>query len=100
MALYLKCHNKYMLKMANYNDTMESAYDIVVVGGGTAGCVIASRLSEEPDLHVLLIEAGEEKNDDPRVTTPGLYPYMLGDSSYAWQYTTEPQVRVGPFDHL
>jgi choline dehydrogenase len=39
--------------------TSVKEYDVVIVGGGTAGCVLASRLSENPNLQVLLIEAGK-----------------------------------------
>lgn len=66
--------------------------DIIIVGGGTAGLVVASRLSEDPSLQILVIEAGADRHDDPRVTTPGLAVSMLDDPIYNWQFLSEPQV--------
>jgi choline dehydrogenase-like flavoprotein len=50
--------------------------DIVIIGGGTAGLVLAARLSEDPTIYVLVLEAGGNHIDDPRVTTPGLLPSL------------------------
>lgn len=52
-------------------------YDYVVVGGGTAGCVIAARLTENPDITVGVIEAGENRMSDANVATPSLYPTLV-----------------------
>nr|CAD7260193.1 unnamed protein product [Timema shepardi] len=63
-------------------------YDFIVVGGGSAGAVVASRLSEIPDWNVLLIEAGGDPTIESEI--PLLYPY-LQKSEIDWQYKTEPQ---------
>jgi len=68
------------------------SFDIIIVGGGTAGLVVANRLSEDPALQVLVIEAGADRCDDPRITTPGLAVSLLGDPEYDWRFVSEPQV--------
>lgn len=68
-------------------------YDFVVVGGGTAGLVVASRLSEDPSQRILVIEAGSNNTDDPRVKTPALYSALMG-SEADWNFHTQPQVSV------
>lgn len=46
-------------------DFTKSSYDYVVIGGGTAGLVVAARLSENPDVSVAVLEAGANRLDDP-----------------------------------
>jgi choline dehydrogenase len=64
-------------------------WDIIIVGGGSAGCVMAHRLSANPHLHVLLIEAGESVQD-PDVAAPPAWPSLMG-GAYDWKYQSAPQ---------
>lgn len=50
-------------------------FDIIVIGGGSAGCAVAGRLSEDASLSVCLIEAGG-RNNGVRVKTPGFMPFL------------------------
>jgi choline dehydrogenase-like flavoprotein len=72
-----------------------ASFDIIVVGGGTAGCVLASRLSSISNLEVLLLEAGLDKNADPKVSTPLTSRSMFSDPKYDWNFRTIPQVGLG-----
>ncbi|KIW72222.1 hypothetical protein PV04_00432 [Phialophora macrospora] len=70
-------------------------YDFVVVGGGTAGLVVAARLTEDPNISVAVLEAGANRMDDPSVSTPSLYPTMIGRPQYDWCMTSIPQPNAG-----
>jgi len=64
-----------------------SEYDYVIVGAGSAGCVLAARLSEDPDARVLLLEAGGP-DDRPEAHIPFLWPLLL-KSGYDWDLLGE-----------
>lgn len=68
-----------------------SSYDYVIVGGGTAGMVVASRLSENPDHSVLVLEAGNFEEHNPNVTTITALGAAQG-THVDWQYQSIPQV--------
>jgi choline dehydrogenase len=68
-------------------------YDYIIVGAGSAGCVLASRLSENPDARVLLLEAGPPDTAD-EIHIPAAVN-LLFKSAYDWAYQTVPQDRAG-----
>jgi choline dehydrogenase len=69
-----------------------TVFDYVIVGAGSAGCVLANRLSEDPDARVLLHEAGPVDHAwDWRLHMPAALAYPLRSTRYNWAYESEPE---------
>ncbi|XP_014293282.1 glucose dehydrogenase [FAD, quinone] [Halyomorpha halys] len=77
------------------NCMSRTIFDFIVVGGGTAGCVVASRLSEVPEWNILLLEAG---NDPPLTTDVPMFHLSLQRTDIDWEHTTVRE--VGLFNGL
>ena len=71
-------------------EQLDDEYDYIVVGAGSAGSVVASRLSEDEDKTVLLLEAGGHYDENPLLHVP-LVLLDLQHSIHDWEYYTEPQ---------
>lgn len=66
-------------------------FDYLVVGGGTAGLVVAARLSEDPAVRVGVLEAGQYIPDDPNINVPGYFGRTIGNPALDWGFLTVPQ---------
>jgi choline dehydrogenase len=67
----------------------DTSFDYIIIGAGTAGCLLANRLSADPSKRVLLIEAGQ-KDDYHWIHIPVGYLYCIGNPRTDWLYRTEP----------
>ena len=78
--------------MADHN----GRYDYVIVGGGSAGCALANRLSADPGASVLVLEAGRRDwRFDVYIHMPAALSFPIGNRFYDWQYTSEPEPHMG-----
>jgi choline dehydrogenase len=68
---------------------VSEAYDYVIVGAGSAGCVLAGRLSEDPDVRVALVEAGGQ-DSQPEIHIPAAFPALF-KSGLDWDLLGEPE---------
>jgi choline dehydrogenase len=75
---------------------MAARFDYIIVGGGSAGSVLANRLTEDPAARVLLLEAGRSDwRIDPFIHMPAALTFPIGSRFYDWRYESEPE----PFMH-
>ena len=68
----------------------EAHYDYIIVGAGSAGCVLAARLTEDPQIRVLLIEAGP-RDRSWRIDMPSAVGSLLSSDRFNWNYVSDPE---------
>ncbi|KXN92643.1 L-sorbose 1-dehydrogenase [Leucoagaricus sp. SymC.cos] len=72
---------------------VKKEFDFIVIGGGTTGVALATRISDNPSLTVGIIEAGQFLIDN-NITIPGFYGRAFGNPNYDWNFVTEPDARL------
>jgi choline dehydrogenase len=80
--------------MAGNDNREKIECDVVVVGGGSAGCVVASRLSADSNLKVVLLEAGPDDRSW-RIAMPSALDSLISGTDFNWAYQTQPEPELG-----
>src|SRR5664280_2273741 len=75
------------------SELMETSYDVIIVGAGSAGATVAARLTQDPRVRVLLLEAGG-RDRKPAIHIPAAFPKLFR-TTVDWNYDTEPQPGLG-----
>ncbi len=78
--------------LCNTEQFMGQKHDYLIVGGGTAGLVLAARLTENSNVQVAVVEAGKNRMEDMQIIMPALFTKLLSNPDYDWMHTTAPQV--------
>ncbi|KAF9540498.1 alcohol oxidase [Agrocybe pediades] len=76
------------MNSTNIENVVGKLFDYIIIGGGTAGLTLATRLSENPSVSVLVLEAGDANLNDAEILTPAAFGIHFGRSQYDWNYST------------
>lgn len=80
-------------RLGRISHSVMPSFDFIVVGAGSAGCVLANRLSSSAKHSVLLLEAGREDRS-PLIRVPLGYAYLFSNPNYNWMYESEPETAL------